>query len=139
MNLRNLSPRRFLQVVITCILCLASSGVLASPQVTGDPEFAVVDAYVTARMKDPRIPGAAIVTHIGMPLMLDVILILTLLLVVPNFMHTLLNFLRYFAPDIFWLTIAVVTIPFARDILKGLLTFRMLRTISSSRTSFSAA
>jgi asparagine N-glycosylation enzyme membrane subunit Stt3 len=46
-----------------------------------------------------------LVTHIGVPLMLDVILVLILLLVVPSFMHTLQNFLRYFAPDIFWLRI----------------------------------
>jgi len=42
-------------------------------------------------------------------------------------MNTPLNFLFYFAPDLFWLTIAVVIIPFSRDILKGLLMLRSLR------------
>ena len=73
--------------------------------------------------------------HIGVPLVLDGTLALILLLVVPSFMNTPLSFLRYFAPDIFWLTIAVVAIPLGRDILKGLLTFRMLRATQSSRIS----
>jgi CubicO group peptidase (beta-lactamase class C family) len=64
--------------------------------------------------------------HIGVPLVLDVTLALILLLIVPSFMHTPLNFLRYFAPDIFWPTIAVVTIPLGRDILKGLAVLHML-------------
>jgi CubicO group peptidase (beta-lactamase class C family) len=65
--------------------------------------------------------------HIGVPLALDVTLAMILLLVVPSFINTPLRFLRYFAPDIFWLTIALVTIPLGRDVLKGLLTLRMLR------------
>ena len=64
--------------------------------------------------------------QIGVPLVLDVTLAVILLLVVPSFMHVHLSFLRYFAPDIFWLTIAVVIIPLGRDILKGLVVLHML-------------
>jgi CubicO group peptidase (beta-lactamase class C family) len=75
--------------------------------------------------------------HIGVPLVLDGTLALILLLVVPSFLDTPLRFLHYFAPDIFWLTIAVVTIPLGRDILKGLLTLRMFRASRPSRAGFS--
>jgi len=74
--------------------------------------------------------------HIGVPLALDVILALLLLVAGPRFMNTPLNFLFYFAPDLFWLTIAVVIIPFSRDILKGLLMLRSLRAIQSARLAY---
>jgi CubicO group peptidase (beta-lactamase class C family) len=77
--------------------------------------------------------------HIGVPLVLDVTLAMILLLAVPSFMNTPLRFLRYFAPDIFWLTIAVVTIPLGRDMLKGLVALYMLRANRSARRGFSAA
>ena len=60
MKFNNLNTHRFVQVVIACILCLASSGALARPQAAASPEFAAIDAYVTARMEQLRIPGAAI-------------------------------------------------------------------------------
>jgi CubicO group peptidase (beta-lactamase class C family) len=76
--------------------------------------------------------------YIGIPLVLDVTLALILFLVAPSFLNTPLRFLRFFAPDIFWLTIAVVTIPLGRDILKGLLVLRMLRATRFVRTGFFA-
>ena len=77
--------------------------------------------------------------HIGLPLGLDVTLALLLLVAAPNFMSTPLRFLRFFAPDIFWLTFAVVVIPLGRDILKGLVALNVLRTGQSVRTGFSIA
>lgn len=60
MKFNNLNTHRFAQVVIACILCLASPSALAIPQAAANPEFAAIDAYVTTRMKDLRIPGVAI-------------------------------------------------------------------------------
>lgn len=74
--------------------------------------------------------------HIGLPLLLDVTLAVILLLAAPRFTSAPLSFLLYFAPDIFWLTIAVVTIPFVRDILKGLATLRMLQSTPAAPTTF---
>jgi CubicO group peptidase (beta-lactamase class C family) len=74
--------------------------------------------------------------HIGVPLALDVILALLLLVAGPRFMNAPLSFLFYFLPDIFWLTIAVVTIPFGRDLLKGLLTMRSIRATQSARLAY---
>jgi hypothetical protein len=74
--------------------------------------------------------------HIGVPLALDVILALILLVAAPRFMNAPLSYLYFFAPDIFWLTIAVVAIPFGRDTLKGLLTMRTLRATRSARLAF---
>jgi len=54
------NAQRIAQVVMACFLCLVSSTALAGSQVTANPEFAAIDAYVTARMKDLRIPGVAI-------------------------------------------------------------------------------
>jgi len=45
---------------MACLLCLASSTALASPQVTTAFDFAAIDAYVIAWMKDLHIPGVAI-------------------------------------------------------------------------------
>jgi len=73
-----------------------------------------------------------LVRHIGVPLALDVILAFILLVAGPRVMNAPLRYLFYFAPDIFWLTIAVVTIPLGRDILKGLLT---LRTLSANQAA----
>jgi hypothetical protein len=70
------------------------------------------------------------------PLALDMILALLLLVAGPRFMNAPLSFLFYFAPDIFWLTIAVVIIPFSRDILKGLLTLRSLRATQSAGLAY---
>jgi CubicO group peptidase (beta-lactamase class C family) len=77
--------------------------------------------------------------HIGVPLVLDVTLAMILFVAAPSFMNTPLRFLRYFSPDIFWLTVAVVAIPLARDVFKGLLTWRVLRAARSVRTEFSTA
>ena len=60
MKFNNLNAQRFAQLVMACLLCLVSSTALASPQAAANPEFAAIDAYVTTRMKDLRIPGAAI-------------------------------------------------------------------------------
>jgi hypothetical protein len=75
--------------------------------------------------------------HIGVPLALDVTLALILLVVAPRFMNAPLSYLYFFAPDIFWLTIAVAIIPLGRDIVKGLLIARALRAARSPRTALS--
>jgi hypothetical protein len=74
-----------------------------------------------------------------MPLVLDITLALILLLVAPSFMKVPLHFLYYFAPDIFWLTIAIVTIPLGRDILKGLAGLRIIRAARPVRRDFFAS
>jgi CubicO group peptidase (beta-lactamase class C family) len=76
--------------------------------------------------------------HISVPLALDVTLALILLVAAPKFMNAPLSYLYFFAPDIFWLTIAVVMIPLGRDVLKGLLIARALRAAESARTAWSA-
>lgn len=74
--------------------------------------------------------------RISVPLVLDVILALLLLVAGPKFMNAPLSYLFYFAPDIFWLTISVVAIPLGRDIVKALLTLRILRATMSARLAF---
>jgi hypothetical protein len=80
--------------------------------------------------------GRWLARHIGVPLALDMMLALLLLVAGPRFMSSPLSFLFYFAPDLFWLTIAVVIIPFSRDILKVLLTLRSLRATQSARLAY---
>ena len=47
-------------IVMACLICLASSTALASPTVATNPDFAAIDAYVEAQMKDIRLPGVAL-------------------------------------------------------------------------------
>jgi CubicO group peptidase (beta-lactamase class C family) len=60
MKFNNLNTHRSSQVVMVCLLCLTSLTALASPQAAANPEFAAIDTYVTTRMEDLHIPGAAI-------------------------------------------------------------------------------
>jgi CubicO group peptidase (beta-lactamase class C family) len=107
---------------------------------TGVVVFQIVTLFgVRKTLRSAARDGRWLARHIGVPLVLDVTLALILLLIGPSFMHTPLSFLRYFAPDIFWLTIAVVIIPLGRDILKGLVVLHMLRGTRSVRTGFSAS
>jgi CubicO group peptidase (beta-lactamase class C family) len=106
---------------------------------TGVVVFQIVPLFsVSNTLKSASRDRRWLARHIGVPLALDVALALILLLVIPRVMHTPLSFLGYFAPDIFWLTIAVVTIPLGRDVFKGLLILRMLRPARIVRTGFSA-
>ena len=95
--------------------------------------FEIVTAFRT-RIGMPPNPRDRrwLVRHIGLPLALDVALALIVLIAAPRFMNAPLSFLFYFAPDIFWLTIAVVTIPLCKDILKGLLTLRRLQAVRAA-------
>ena len=102
--------------------------------------FQIVTLFgVRKTLRSTARDGRWLARHIGVPLVLDMTLALILLLIGPSFMHTPLSFLRYFAPDIFWLIIAMVTIPLGRDILKGLVVLHRLRATRSVRTGFSAA
>jgi CubicO group peptidase (beta-lactamase class C family) len=47
-------------ILLACLICLAPSTAFASPALTADPDFAAIDAYVEAQMKDIRIPGVAL-------------------------------------------------------------------------------
>ncbi len=54
------NTNRLILIVMTCLICLASSTVLASPAIAIDPDFAAIDAFVEAQMKDQRLPGLAL-------------------------------------------------------------------------------
>ncbi len=54
------NTNRLILIVMTCLICLASSTVLASPAIATDPDFAAIDAFVEAQMKDQRLPGLAL-------------------------------------------------------------------------------
>jgi CubicO group peptidase (beta-lactamase class C family) len=90
--------------------------------------FQIIMVFRTRLMPPGQRDRRWLARHIGLPLALDMVLALTLLVAAPRFMGAPLSFLFYFAPDIFWLTVAVVAIPFGRDIVKGLLALRALRT-----------
>lgn len=62
-----------------------------------------------------------LLTYITRPIVQDMIVAALGLVFVPYFLNAPLNFLFYFVPDIFWLAIAVVTIPFVKDTVKALL------------------
>ena len=62
------------------------------------------------------------------PLALDVVLVLTMLVALPSLINMPLSFLYYFAPDIFWLLVAVAAIPLVKDIAKALLTVYRLQS-----------
>jgi CubicO group peptidase (beta-lactamase class C family) len=47
-------------IALTCLAYLALLTALASPPQAADPDFATIDAYVEAQMKDIRIPGLAL-------------------------------------------------------------------------------
>ena len=88
----------------------------------------VFELYTLLRLHAPR-PSARsswrwLMRHIGLPLALDVVLICLLLLGAPRLMNAPRRFLWYFAPDLLWLTVAVVALPLGRDILKTLLIWR---------------
>jgi CubicO group peptidase (beta-lactamase class C family) len=89
---------------------------------------AVFELYTLLRLRVPRPPARSswrwLMRHIGLPLALDLVLICLLLLGAPRLMNAPLRFLWYFAPDLFWLTVAVVSIPLGRDMLKALLIWR---------------
>ena len=65
--------------------------------------------------------------HIALPLVLDAALAAILLVMVPRFINTPLRFLFYFAPDIFWLVLAVIILMFGKDLLKALRTLYRLQ------------
>jgi CubicO group peptidase (beta-lactamase class C family) len=46
--------------LVILLACLASSTVFASPPQVTAPDFAAIDAYIEAQMKDIRLPGVAI-------------------------------------------------------------------------------
>lgn len=54
------NTNRLILIVMTCLICLASSTVLASPAIATDPDFAAIDTFVEAQMKDQRLPGLAL-------------------------------------------------------------------------------
>src|SRR5687767_287883 len=55
-----LNAHRLYLAVMACLICWAPSTALASQPQATDPEFATIDAYIAARMKDLRIPGVAV-------------------------------------------------------------------------------
>ncbi len=83
----------------------------------------VFELYSLLRLRAPTPPARSswrwLMRHIGLPLALDVVLICLLLLGAPRLMNAPLRFLWHFAPDLLWLTVAVVSIPLGRDILKA--------------------
>jgi len=86
------------------------------------------ELYTLLRMRLPTLPVRSswrwLMRHIGLPLALDLVLICFLLLGAPRLMNAPLRFLWYFAPDLLWLTVAVVALPLGRDVLKALLICR---------------
>jgi CubicO group peptidase (beta-lactamase class C family) len=46
--------------IVILLACLASSTVFASPAQASTPDFAAIDAYIEAQMKELRIPGLAL-------------------------------------------------------------------------------
>ena len=55
-----MNTNRLILIVMTCLICLASSTAFASPPQAVAPDFAAIDAYIEAQMKDIRLPGVAI-------------------------------------------------------------------------------
>jgi CubicO group peptidase (beta-lactamase class C family) len=55
-----LNDHKLFLAVMVCLICLAPSTALAAPLPATNPDFAAIDAYVTTRMKELRIPGVAI-------------------------------------------------------------------------------
>ena len=47
-------------ILLTCLTCLSSSTAHASPLLTTDPDFAAIDAYIEAQMREARVPGVAL-------------------------------------------------------------------------------
>jgi CubicO group peptidase (beta-lactamase class C family) len=54
------NTNRLILIVMTCLIYLASSTVLASPAIATDPDFAAIDAFVEVQMRDQRLPGLAL-------------------------------------------------------------------------------
>jgi CubicO group peptidase (beta-lactamase class C family) len=98
--------------------------------------FEIVSAFRT-RIVLPVDPHDRrwLVRHLGLPLVWDAALALIVLVAAPRFINMPLNFLFHFAPDIFWLLVVVVAIPFSKDILKALITLRRLQTIHAASTA----
>jgi hypothetical protein len=101
----------------------------------------VFELYTLFRLRVPMPPVRSswrwLMRHIGLPLALDLVLICLLLLGAPRLMNVPLRFLRFFAPDLLWLTVAVVSIPLGRDMLKALLIWRAVS--HRTRTAITAS
>ncbi|MBZ0297496.1 MAG: beta-lactamase family protein [Anaerolineae bacterium] len=78
-----------------------------------------------------RFEWRSVIRKLLKPLALDIIIALVVLLTVPRLMNTPFSFLYYFAPDIFWLLVAIVTIPIVKDVFKTLITLRRLSIIQA--------
>ena len=68
-----------------------------------------------------------------LPFALDVVLVLTVLVALPSLMNVPLGFLYYFAPDIFWLTLAVAVVPLVKDTIRALLTGYRLQNLHTAQ------
>ena len=101
--------------------------------------FLTITAFRTRVGPPPNHDTGWFIRHIALPLALDLALAVILLVAVPRFISTPLNFLFYFAPDIFWLVVAVVIVMLGKDILKGLLTLRQLQALHVVDTGESLA
>jgi CubicO group peptidase (beta-lactamase class C family) len=97
--------------------------------------FLIVTAFRTRVVLPPNPHDSRwLMRRIALPLALDLALAVILLVAVPRFINTPLNFLFYFAPDILWLVVAVVIVTLGKDILKGLLTLRQLQALHAVDT-----
>jgi CubicO group peptidase (beta-lactamase class C family) len=84
----------------------------------------MVELVTLLRLRIPAPPRQSrsrwLLRHIGLPLTLDLVLAGALLIAAPRLMQSPLRFLWFFVPDLFWLTVMVVAIPLARDLLRAL-------------------
>ena len=70
-----------------------------------------------------------LIRHFMRPLALDVVLVLVMLVALPSLINMPLSFLYFFAPDIYWLLVAVAAIPLVKDVVKALLTAYRLQLL----------
>ena len=55
-----MNTNRLILIVMTCLICLASSTALASPSQVADPDFAAIDKFIETEMQAQRLPGLAL-------------------------------------------------------------------------------
>ena len=55
-----MNSNKFILIVMTCLICLASSTALAGPSQAANADFAAIDEFIEKEMRAQRIPGLAL-------------------------------------------------------------------------------